>query len=112
MFGLIRHSRASRVRHAIAALCTLVMVAGLADPAFAGSEYESQLPEENATSNVVVDAMFLRPLGLVALATGVGLFLPVAVITLITRPQQINEPFGWLVVAPARYVWVDGLGEH
>lgn len=112
MFGLIRHSGASRVRHAIAALCALVMVAGLADPAFAGSEYESQLPEENATSNLVVDAMFLRPLGLVALAGGLGLFVLVLPITLITRPHQLNEPFGWLVVAPARYVWLDGLGEH
>jgi len=96
----------------MAALCALVMIAGLADPAFAGSEYESRLPEENATSNPAVDALFLRPLGLVALASGVALFVPVAAITLITRPQQIDEPFGWLVVAPARYVWVDGLGEH
>ncbi len=112
MFGHIQQSGASRTRSAVAALCAFVMIAGLAAPAFAGSEFDSQLPEENASSHPVVDAMFLRLLGIFALATGLSLFVPAAIITLMTRPQEIHKPFGFLIVAPARYIWVDGLGKH
>jgi hypothetical protein len=112
MFGLTQQCGESRLRRAVAALCAVVMIAGLAGPAFGESEFQSQLPEENATSHPVVDLLFLRPLGMAALATGASLFVPAAIITLMTRPHEISKPFGHLVVAPARYVWVDGLGKH
>jgi hypothetical protein len=104
--------RATRsIRRVVAALCTVVMIAGLAGPTLA-DEFDAQLPSENATSHPVVDLLFLRPLGFVALIGGVSLFVPAAAITLVTRPQEIDEPFSWLVAGPARYVWADGLGEH
>ena len=100
------------VRRIVAALCTFVLIAGLASPVAASEEFESQLPEENATSHPAVDAAILRPLGLAALFSGVALFIPVGALTLIARPSEIDKPFGYLVVAPARYVWVDPLGKH
>jgi hypothetical protein len=113
MFGHTQQSGASRVRRALAALCAVVLVAGLAGPAFGESaEFTSQLPAENATSNPVVDVMLLRPIGLAAFVTGTALFIPAGVLTLMTRPQEIDVPFGYLVVAPARYVWADELGKH
>jgi len=108
-----RHERGtSRIRSAVAALCTILMIASMAGPALADSAYQSQLPAENATSHPAFDALFLRPLGFVALAGGVALFVPAALLTMMTRPQEIDVPLGWLVIAPARYVWVDPLGKH
>ena len=112
MFGHTQQSGTSRTRRAVAALCAVVMIAGLAGPAFASGEFESQLPEENATSHPVVDVLVLRPAGLVALACGATLFIPAAALTLMTRPQEIDTPFNYLILGPARYVWVDGLGKH
>lgn len=60
----------------------------------------------------VVDALFLRPLGFVATIAGTAIFIACLPIFAITRPTQISEPFKALVVAPARYTWVDPLGDH
>lgn len=59
-----------------------------------------------------VDVLILRPLGLLATITGTALFVASAPFVLITRPTQIGVPFNYLVVRPARYTWVDPLGEH
>ena len=112
MFGFTQQSGTSRIRPTIAALCAVVMIAGLAGPAFGEGEFQSQLPEANATSHPVVDLLMLRPLGMFALAGGATLFIPAALMTAMTRPQEISKPFGYLIVAPARYVWVDELGKH
>ena len=103
------------LRRALAVFCTaLMIVAGAAGTSVAetADSYEASLPAENATSPVVVDVMLLRPLGLVALAGGTALFVPVAAMTAITRPHEIAKPFNTLIVGPARYVWADGLGKH
>ena len=115
MFGHKQERGASRSRRAVAALCTVVMIAGLAGPAFAAQsahEFESQLPSEHASSHPLTDLLLLRPLGMLALAGGVSLFIPAAAVTLMTRPHEIDKPFGFLIVAPAHYVWADGLGKH
>ena len=39
-------------------------------------------------------------------------FCMVAPIMAITRPTDLGKPFNALVVAPARYTWVDPLGIH
>ena len=101
-----------QLRRAVAALCAVVMMMGLAGPAFGDAEFSSQLPEENATSDPVVDALFLRPLGMVSLAYGIALFVPAAIMTAITRPTDIDKPFDQLILAPIKYVWVDELGKH
>jgi hypothetical protein len=60
----------------------------------------------------VVDALFLRPMGLIATLTGAVIFIAATPIFVLTRPTQIAEPFRALVLAPARYTWVDPLGDH
>lgn len=101
-----RSNRGSRV------LATLLAACLLTTPALASNDFEAGFPEENATSHPAVDILLLRPLGLVALASGVSLFVPAGAITLLTRPTEIDEPYEWLVAGPARYVWVDPIGGH
>ena len=71
-------------------------------------------PNNNARGHTepVVDALFLRPLGFIATIAGTAIFIAGLPIFAITRPTQISEPFKALVVAPARYTWVDPLGDH
>ena len=56
--------------------------------------------------------MFLRPIGLPM--TGLGMAIaPLAMgVTLLTRPSDIFKPFKILVVKPARFTFVDPLGQH
>lgn len=103
------------LRRGFVALCTVALiVAGGAGASFANSDasYEAALPAENATSPVWFDVLILRPIGLAILVDGILLFVPAAIVTGITRPQEMGSVFESLVVAPARYVWSDGLGEH
>jgi hypothetical protein len=87
----------------------------LAQVPVAEAEAEADLSPNNASqghTSPVVDALFLRPLGLVATLTGAVIFIAATPIFVLTRPTQIAEPFRALVLAPARYTWVDPLGDH
>ncbi len=69
--------------------------------------------ENRREVNIVFDAMLLRPLGLAATALGGMLFaFPVGPIVALTRPADIRKPLDFLVLRPARYVFVDPLGHH
>ena len=105
----LRSSLARRLRRASACALTISFLAGTAA---ASNDFDAGFPDDNATSHPAVDLLVLRPLGLVAFASGLGLFVPAGALTLVTRPSQISEPFEWLVAQPARYVWVDPLGAH
>ncbi len=61
---------------------------------------------------MLLDAMVLRPIGLPM--TGLGMAIaPLAMgVTLLTRPSDIFKPFKILVVKPARFTFVDPLGQH
>ena len=96
-----------RFRRFTAALAAFALLTGLATPAFAA--YSA---EDNAHSPPVIDALFLRPLGFVALAIGVVLAVPATAITLITRPHQVHRPLNTLVWRPVKYIWGDPIGEH
>ena len=62
---------------------------------------------------ILLDALILRPIGLVLTAAGAIVYtIPVAPIMAITRPTDIGKPFGPLVAAPARFTFADPLGEH
>jgi len=83
----------------------------LLSAALSGSAHGAPVAQSDAAS-AAVDVMFLRPAGFVSLVFGTALFLAAAPIVLVTRPQEIGRPFQQLVVQPAKYVWVDPLGEH
>jgi hypothetical protein len=61
----------------------------------------------------VVDAVILRPLGLLMTAGGLILYaFPVLPLVAITRPSDMFKPLGPLVAAPAKYTFSDPLGYH
>lgn len=105
----------SRRFHRVAvAILTLVLAVGLASPALASPFDSDKSGQDEAKSvQVVVDVLVLRPLGLMMTALGTVFYaVPVAPLTLITRPSDIGKPFKLLVAAPAHYTFVDPLGEH
>jgi hypothetical protein len=62
---------------------------------------------------IVVDALLLRPMGLMMTALGAVFYaFPVAPIVALTRPADLGKPFKTLVAVPARYTFVDPLGQH
>ncbi len=98
-------------QHLVAAIAAALVFVLAAAPVGA-TEFE-QNPADDATSPVVFDLLILRPIGIVGAAVSTVLFIvPVAPLTLITRPVDIGKPFDKMVVQPARYVVVDKLGQH
>jgi hypothetical protein len=61
----------------------------------------------------IVDAIVLRPLGLLMTAGGIVVYcFPVLPLVAITRPSDMFKPLGPLVAAPAKYTFSDPLGYH
>jgi hypothetical protein len=94
-----------------AALLTSALILTQAAPAFAVNTMHTSENEPNAVP-VIFDAVILRPVGLIMTAVGAVGFCLVAPFMAITRPTDLGKPFSALVVAPARYTWVDRLGTH
>lgn len=102
----------SRLRRFLAAACVLVLLIGVASPAWSSSEtLRAMMPGEDRVSPTV-DVLVLRPVGFVTLLGGTALFIASLPFVLITRPHEIGKPFDSLVATPARYVWLDPLGSH
>ena len=102
----------TRFRRFLAATCTLVLLAGVATPAYSSNESMRALMDGTDTVSPTVDLLLLRPIGFVTLVGGTALFLVSLPFVLITRPHEIGKPFKTLVAGPARYVWMDPLGSH
>ncbi len=92
---------------AVVAVCLFLAPVALAEPGSLGPNYDAQGRVEPT-----LDALVLRPLGLLMTVTGFVTFVAYAPIVAITRPTDIAEPFKSLVLGPARYTWVDPLGYH
>lgn len=96
-------------------LCLTVFATALAVPSVSIAESSvvgARSDLDTSDISPAVDALFLRPLGMLTLLTGVALCVPATLMAAITRPTEISKPFRELIVEPARYVWVDPLGEH
>ncbi len=108
----------SRSRRFIAAFCALALLAGCMAPSVAMAQDDdfinsSGTKANDHTSPVMVDLLILRPIGLLTLGlSSIFFVIPVAPITLMTRPSEIKHPLKTLILDPARYVWVDPLGSH
>jgi len=80
-------------------------------PAAAGTT--AQNFENRGKTNLIADALFLRPLGLVATAVGTAIWaVGVAPMVAITRPTQLDESMSYLIKRPAKYTFADPLGYH
>lgn len=96
-----------RLRRFTAALAAFALLTGLAAPAAAADSRN-----ERSNAPAAIDALFLRPIGMAALAFGVVLAVPATAITLATHPHQVHRPLNALVWRPIKYVWGDPIGEH
>ena len=95
---------------AAALLTAAVVVVGTATPAFAFKD-EGLAATERHTP-VFIDAIVLRPLGLVMTAGGVVIgAVPTAFVAL-TRPTDIGKSLDYWVGTPFRYTFMDPLGQH
>ena len=99
-------------RSLVAALLSGALLLGSAAPALADTIKMAGNNEQSRQVPVVFDAMFLRPIGLLVTAVGTVSFCAIAPIMALTRPTDLGKPFQALVMAPARYTWVDPLGYH
>ena len=64
-------------------------------------------------TNLVADAMLLRPLGLAMVGVGSVVWaVGVAPFVAITRPTDLGESMEYLIMRPVRYTFVDPLGHH
>lgn len=102
LFGRVRKT---------AAVVTLVavMLCG-ATPALAFKDEGLRAREKSVP--VLIDALFLRPVGLVMTIGGAALAVVPTAFVAITRPTDIIEPLDALVATPFRYTFMDPLGEH
>ena len=99
-----------RVRALFVALTVCALLLGNAVPAAASASADDFTRVHEVP--ILLDAILMRPVGL--LMTGVGLVLapiPMAFVA-ITRPKDVFKPFAELVVRPARFTFVDPLGQH
>ena len=99
-----------RFRGISAALAVCVLLVSAATPSLAAANMTNA--DREAAVPVVLDALILRPMGLGMTVLGTMMFGLVAPILAITRPTDMGKPFRALVVAPARYTFVDPLGLH
>jgi len=101
---MMKRTRALTTALAICALL-LTHVGPAAATSLNNADREASVP-------VVIDAVFLRPVGLGVLVVGTVAYGLMAPLMAITRPTDMGKPFQQLVVAPARYTFVDPLGMH
>jgi hypothetical protein len=102
----------TRIRRLLAAACALVLLVGVAAPAYSNSESMRSMMGGSDTVSPTVDVLVLRPIAFVTLVGGTALFIAAVPFVAITRPHEIGKPFDALVAKPARYIWMDPLGTH
>jgi hypothetical protein len=69
--------------------------------------------EKRGQTNLVADALILRPLGLVMIGVGAAVWaVGVAPFVAITRPTELDDSMNYLIMRPVRYTFADPLGHH
>jgi len=71
-----------------------------------------QALENRGHTNLVIDALILRPLGVAMVGVSTVLWMGIAPIVAITRPAELDDSLEYLVLRPARYTFADPLGHH
>lgn len=95
-----------------AAIALAALVLSLAAPAAASAFFKDE-GDRNTAVPLLVDVLLLRPTGLALTALGTLFYaFPVAPIMAITRPTDIMEPAGPLIMRPARFTFRDPIGQH
>ena len=103
----------THLRRFLAACTALVLLVGVAAPAYSASSQETMRSMRGSDPvSPTVDVLVLRPIGFLTLIGGTALFCAALPFIAITRPHEIGKPFDRLVGDPARYIWMDPLGTH
>jgi hypothetical protein len=100
-----------RIRSLVAAVMAAALVFSMAAPALADDSMLARNEREHSVPPLL-DAIFLRPIGMVVTVAGAAGFAMLAPLMALTRPSDLGKPFHALVVRPARYTWIDPLGTH
>ncbi len=88
---------------------TAALLMSLASPSLAhAASYPDSL--QDCGYPVIFDIAVMRPLGLVALGLGLGLFAPVAPWTILTAPTELDQVANALIGAPAVFIFNRPLG--
>src|SRR5262245_15969092 len=95
-----------------AALVAAALLLGPVASAFAATFDDEGLEATEKETPIVLDALVLRPVGLVMTAVGTALFVPAAAAVGVTRPTDVGQPFQVLVANPFRYTFIDPIGQH
>lgn len=102
----------SKLRGLVATLAVCALLAVSAAPVSAATLSTSRSEGERSV-NVLFDAFVLRPLGLIVTISGaVAYGVMIAPLVAMTRPSDLGKPLEPLVLRPARFTFVDPLGEH
>jgi hypothetical protein len=99
-----------RIRVHAAALTAAALVLASAAPALAYKDQGLSAAEKHVP--VMIDALVLRPLGLVFTIGGAALAVVPTAFVVITRPTDVMKPLEYMVAKPFRYTFMDPLGEH
>ena len=95
------------------AILIVILSLALASPAAANTTFSRDDGDLERAVPIVVDVLVLRPAGMLMTIVGTAFYVfPVVPLTAITRPSDIGKPFKLLVATPARYTFVDPLGQH
>jgi hypothetical protein len=89
----------------------MLLVVAFVTTAFASNSFAqvAMQDDEITTENMVADAVLVRPLGIVAVILGVGLF--VISLPFSALGKNVKEAGEKLVMAPARFTFTRPLGE-
>jgi hypothetical protein len=99
------------LRGLVATLVVSALLAVSATPASATMLSQNRSEGERSV-NVLFDAAVLRPIGLLVTIGGAVAYAVSVPFVAMTRPTEIGKPAEALVIRPARYTFVDPLGEH
>lgn len=100
------------LRFAAAALAATLLVPAIAS-ARSTDSFHAQDPHGKESYGIIFDTLVMRPLGVVSVAAGAALLIPVSVIAVGTgHADQVDELFDTTVMTPIRWTWDDDLGEH
>ena len=99
-----------RIRTIAAALAVAAALVTTGTPAFAYQDEGLSAQEQHTP--MFIDAILLRPMGLIGIAGGMVIgAVPTAVVAL-TRPTDVPRILDYFVGTPFRYTFMDPLGRH
>lgn len=100
----------SKIRAAVAlAFIFSVLVGGLPHAVHAADGYEREVRQRSAGA-MAVDAIAVRPLGIIATVVGAGIF--VVSLPFSALGGNVGQAADTLVVAPAKFTFTRPLGEY